>query len=352
MNSSCQVTADSQMMIIFFLLGCFLSIIGCLFNICSCILFIRTKSLFDTPYAIFIIALSIADILKLIAEYYLHLLFIYLQHPYFVCSFSWFLTMTSENSSYAFLCALGIERNIKVWTIDRHRLITRSRACWITIFIIIFVIIYNHPFLYWPLEFSYCYFRLFNHSIIYTCNNARYRFWNYSFTLTNLLFIENIGLNNIVLPLMIILTNISLIIGLRHRNSQRQHHFGVTKIDDSKEQSVIVYVFLSSIVFVLLTSPVGILGIWGIISQAEIPTNNLSVIFDLMEIVHHGSHFPILFLTSSMIRRKMFQTRLQRQRNVSCKRPLRSRSLVQTVQQKELFRTSSHPQTFSLMTDS
>ena len=352
MNSSCQVTADSQMIIIFFLLGCFLSVIGCLFNLVSCILFIRTKSLFKTPYAIFIIGLSIADILKLIAEYYLHLLVIYIQHPYFVCSFTWFLTITSENCSYAFLCALGIERNIKVWNIDRQWLITRSRACRIVLSIIIVVIIYNHPFLYWPLESSYCYFRLFDYSIIYTCNNARYQLLNYSFTLTNLLFLENIGLNSVILPLLIIATNVSLIIGLRHRNSQRRSQFGMTKLDDSKEHSVILYVFLSSIVFVLLTSPVGILGIWGMISQAEIPTNNLSLIFDLMEIIHHGSHFPILFLTSSMIRRQLFQTRLQRQKNISREYPNRPRCSSQIVQQKEYCPTPSHPQMLSLLTDS
>jgi hypothetical protein len=102
------MTADSKMIISFFLIGCFLSIIGCLLNLCSCILFSRTKSLFETPYAIFIIALSIADIMKLFAEYYIHFLFLYIQHPYVVCSITWFLTMTSENTSYAFLCALGI----------------------------------------------------------------------------------------------------------------------------------------------------------------------------------------------------------------------------------------------------
>ncbi len=107
MNSSCQVMADSKMVVSFFLIGCFLSVIGCLLNLYSCFIFFRTKSLFNTPYAIFIIALSIADIMKLIAEYYIHFLFVYIQHPYFVCSITWFLTMTSENSSYAFIIALG-----------------------------------------------------------------------------------------------------------------------------------------------------------------------------------------------------------------------------------------------------
>lgn len=307
MNSTCQVTADSTMIVTFFFIGGFLSIIGCLFNLYSCILFIRTKSLFNTPYAIFIIALSISDMIKLTAEYHLHLLFIYIKHPYFVCSLTWFLTMTSENSSYAFLCALGIERNIKVWTINRQWLITRSRACFITGLIVVVIIIYNHPFLYWPWQFSYCYFPLFDYSLIYICTNARYEIYGYSFTLTNLLFIENLGLNNIILPLMIIFINLILILGLKHRNSHRRNHFRTKKIEDTKDQSVILYMLLSSIVFVLLTSPIGILGVWGILSREEIPTNNLSIIFDLMEIIHHGSHFPILLLTSSMIRRKMFQ---------------------------------------------
>jgi hypothetical protein len=107
MNSSCQVMADSKMVVSFFLIGFLLSVIGCLLNLYSCFIFFRTKSLFNTPYAIFIIALSIADIMKLIAEYYIHFLFVYIQHPYFVCSITWFLTMTSENSSYAFIIALG-----------------------------------------------------------------------------------------------------------------------------------------------------------------------------------------------------------------------------------------------------
>ncbi len=114
MNSSCNVTADSKMIISFFVIGCFLSIIGCILNLCSCLLFIRTKSLFNTPYAIFIIALSISDIIKLIAEYYSHLLFVYIQHPYFVCSITWFLTIMSENLSYTFLCALGKNKNLLI----------------------------------------------------------------------------------------------------------------------------------------------------------------------------------------------------------------------------------------------
>ncbi len=122
MNSSCHVTADSEMILSFFILGFIFSIIGCILNFCSCLLFFRTKSLFNTPYAIFIIALSIADIIKLIAEYFIHLLFIYIQHPYFVCSITWFLTMTSENTSYAFLCALGNYKKIVVLLICQNLL--------------------------------------------------------------------------------------------------------------------------------------------------------------------------------------------------------------------------------------
>jgi hypothetical protein len=107
MNSSCYVTADTFMILSFFIIGSILAIIGCILNVCSCLIFSRSKSLYNTPFAIFIIALSISDIIKLVAEYFVHLLFIYIQHPYFVCSITWFLTMISENASYAFLCALG-----------------------------------------------------------------------------------------------------------------------------------------------------------------------------------------------------------------------------------------------------
>lgn len=247
----------------------------------------------------------------------------------------------------------GIERNIKVWTIDRRWLITRQRACLVSVFIVIVVIIYNHPFLYWPFEFSYCYFTLLNHSIIYSCNNAQYSVYGYPFSLTDLLFIENIGLNNIILPLVIILTDVILIIGLRRRHDQRRHQLGARKTIDSKERSVILYMLFSSIAFVLLTSPVGILGIWGILSRKEIPTNNLSLVFDLMEIVHHGSHFPILLLTSSMIRRKMFQTRLQRQKLISRKRTIRARqSYTKSSNPKESSLAPFHPHLITSTTDS
>jgi hypothetical protein len=114
MNSSCNETADSNVVLSFFIIGCLLTIIGSLLNLCSCLLFCRAKSLFNTPYSVFIIALSIADIVKLTAEYTVHILFFYIQHRYFVCSITWFLTMTSENTSYAFLCALGKYRLINL----------------------------------------------------------------------------------------------------------------------------------------------------------------------------------------------------------------------------------------------
>jgi hypothetical protein len=212
--------------------------------------------------------------------------------------------------------------------------------------IILVVIIYNHPFLYWPLKSSYCYFKLFNYSIIYTCNNAQYNIYGYSFSLTNLLFIENIGLNNILLPLIIILTNIVLIIGLRRRDYQRRHQLGTTKNDDSKERSVILYMLFSSITFVMLTSPIGILAIWEISYGKAIPTSNLSFVFDLMEIIHHCSHFPILLMTSSMIRRKIFQTRLQRQKLIT-RKPLAYRGF-----KKQTFLAPLHPRLINLTTAS
>jgi len=106
MNSSC-ADVDENLILLFFILGCILTITGTLLNLCSCLLFYRAKSLDKTPYGIFIIALSIADIIKLIAEYLVHVLYFYIEHRFFVCSISWFLTLTSENLSYLFLCALG-----------------------------------------------------------------------------------------------------------------------------------------------------------------------------------------------------------------------------------------------------
>jgi hypothetical protein len=107
MDASCYVSAGSNVILFFFIIGCILAIVGTGLNFCSCLLFCRSKSLRDTPYAVFIIALSIADIVKITAEYSVHILFFYIQHPYFACSITWFLTMASENASYMFLCALG-----------------------------------------------------------------------------------------------------------------------------------------------------------------------------------------------------------------------------------------------------
>jgi hypothetical protein len=110
MNSSCNVNVDKNIILSFFLIGCLLTIIGIFLNFCSCLLFCRAKSLNKTPYGIFIIGLSIADIIKLISEYLVHLFYFYIDHPYFVCSITWFLTMMSENLSYMFLCALGKDK--------------------------------------------------------------------------------------------------------------------------------------------------------------------------------------------------------------------------------------------------
>ncbi|CAF1198251.1 unnamed protein product [Rotaria sordida] len=331
MNSSCHVNANSTVILSFFIFGCLFTIIGTVLNLCLCLLFFRAKSLLNTPYAVFIIALSIADIVKLTAEYFIHILFFYIQHSYFVCSITWFLTMTSENTSYAFLCALGIERNLKVWTIDRRCLITRRHAYIITLLIILFVIIYDHPFLFFPYNVSYCFFKLFNQLILFSCDNAYYTAYGYKFSLINLLFIENIGLNNLILPIFIISTNISLIFGLRRRAYQRQHRLGRSKNYDWRERSVILYMFFSSLAFILLTSPIGILGVWATLHGQHIPTNNLALILDLLEIIHHCSHFPILLMTSSIIRKKtfhiLFQPRLSRQNSLTIARqPIRKHS--------------------------
>ncbi|CAF3756351.1 unnamed protein product [Rotaria sp. Silwood1] len=282
MNSSCHVNANSNVILSFFISGCLFTIIGIVLNFCLCLLFCRAKSLFHTPYAVFIIALSIADIIKLTAEYFLHILYFYIQHPYFVCSITWFLTMTSENTSYAFLCALGIERNLKVWTIDRRCLITRRHAYIITIMIVLFVIIYDHPFLFFPYDVSYCFFKLFNQLILFSLA-------------------------------------------------------GRSKTYDWRERSVILYMFLSSLTFIFLTSPIGILGVWATLHGQHIPTNNLALILDLLEMIHHCSHFPILLMTSSIIRIKtfqiFFQPRLSRQNSFNTSRgPIRKHFLSKTAQ--------------------
>ncbi|UJR29416.1 hypothetical protein I4U23_010628 [Adineta vaga] len=298
---------DEYLVLLFFILGGLLTIIGTLLNLCSCLLFYRAKSLDKTPYGIFIIALSIADIIKLIAEYIVHILYFFIDHRYLVCSITWFLTLSSENLSYLFLCALGIERNLKVWITDRRCIITRRRACLITIFLIIFVIIYDHPFLFLPYDVSYCFVKLSNYTILFSCDNAFYKSYGYTYSLTDLIFIESIGLNNFILPILIISTNIILIFGLRRRAYQRRHRLGTRKNNDWKEQSVILYVFLSSITFLCLTTPTGVLNALSAVYNQKMATNNLALILELMEILHHCSHFPILLMTSSVIRRKTLQ---------------------------------------------
>jgi hypothetical protein len=336
MNISGYVDASSNVVLSFFIIGCLLTIIGTVLNLCSCLLFCRAKSLHNTPYAVFIIALSIADIVKLTAEYSVHILFFYIQHPYFVCSITWFLTMTSENTSYMLLCALGIERNIKVWTTDRRCLITRRGALIITLVIILLVIMHDHLFLFLPYNVSYCFFKLYNQSILFSCDDAYYNAYGFTFALTSLLFIENIGLNNIILPVIIISTNVILIIGLRRRAYQRRYRLNTSKNDDWRERSVILYMLFSSIAFLILTSPAGILYAWSVKHGQRSPTNNLALILDLVEIVHHCSHFPILLMTSSIIRTKtfqlLFQPRVHRQNSFNSKkstRHARSRSSTQ-----------------------
>ena len=237
--------------------------------------------------------------------------------------------------------SLGIERNLKVWTTDRRCLMTRRHACIITLIIVIFVLIYNHPFLFWPSDVSFCFFNFFDQSILFSCDNAVYHAYGQRFSLTNLLFIENIGLNNFLLPVTIIGTNIVLICGLKQRSYQRRHRLGTSKSDDWRERSVILYMLLSSISFILLTSPVGILGAWAMMRGQRIPTNNLALILDLMEIIHHCSHFPLLLMTSSIIRTKtfqiLFQPRLKRQNSASSRPSLRPRVLSQSSYQHEAF---------------
>ena len=223
---------------------------------------------------------------------------------------------------------------MKVWSTERRTLMSRRTACLTTICILILVIIYNHPFLFWPYDVSYCYFDIQKRKILFSCDNALYNAYGIRFSLSNLLFIENIGLNNFVLPLIIIATNITLMIGLRRRSYQRRTRFGTYKNDDWKERSVILYMLLSSIAFLLLTSPIGILGALATFQGEQIPTNNLSILLDLMEIIHHCSHFPILLMTSSIIRAKtlqiLFHPHMKRDNSVvtrsSMKRRVTSRS--------------------------
>jgi hypothetical protein len=186
-------------------------------------------------------------------------------------------------------------------------LITRRRACIITVCLIIFVIIYDHPFLFLPYHVSYCFVKFYNSSILFSCDNAYYKSYGYRYSLTDLIFIESIGLNNFILPILIISTNIILIFGLRRRAYQRRHRLGAQKSNDWREQSVILYVFLSSITFIILTAPTGILNAWSAVHNQKMATNNVALILELMEILHHCSHFPILLMTSSVIRTKTLQ---------------------------------------------
>jgi len=132
-------------------------------------------------------------------------------------------------------------------------------------------------------------------------------------------------------------TNIVLIFGLRRRAYQRRHHLGTRKNDDWRERSVILYMLLSSITFIFLTAPVGILGAWAAVHDQRIPTNNLALVLDLMEIVHHCSHFPILLMTSSIIRTKtfqiIFQPRAPRQNSFNLRTPTRQSGLSQSSSQ-------------------
>jgi hypothetical protein len=107
---------------------------------------------------------------------------------------------------------------------------------------------------------------------------------------------------------LIISINITLIFGLRRRAYRRRHRLGRReKNNDWREQSVILYVFLSSIAFILLTAPIGIFNAWSTVHNQRMATNNLTLILELMEILHHCSHFPILLMTSSVIRSKTLE---------------------------------------------
>ena len=201
----------------------------------------------------------------------------------------------------------GIERNLKVWITDRRCVITRRRAWIITLIILLFVLIHDHPFLLIPHNPSYCYYQLYNHSILFSCDNADYQFYGHRFSLTDLIFIESVGLNNLILPIVIMSTNVILIFGLRRRAYERRHRLGTRKQDDWRERSVILYVLLSSVTFLFLTAPTGIINAWSAMYNHKMATNNTALMLELLEILHHCSHFPILLMTSSVIRAKTFQ---------------------------------------------
>jgi hypothetical protein len=159
--------------------------------------------------------------------------------------------------------------------------------------------------------------------------------------LNNLIFIENIGLNNMFLPILIMSTNIILMIGLRRRAYQRRHRLGTRKHDDWRERSVVLYMLFSCITFLILTTPVGILGAWAALHKQKIPTNNLALILDLMEIMHHCTHFPILLMTSSIIRTKtyqiLFQPRIPRQNSLNSRHLTQPRIHSQVSSQQSAY---------------
>ena len=128
-------------------------------------------------------------------EYVVHILYFYIEHPYFVCSITWFLTMTSENLSYLFLCALGIERSLKVWVVDRRR------AILIACLLIFSVFIHDHFFLFPP-----------------SCDNAFYRSYRSTYSLADL-----------ILPVGTVLINILLIFGLKRRSHKRRRCLSVLR---------------------------------------------------------------------------------------------------------------------------
>lgn len=225
-------------------------------------------------------------------------------------------------------------------------MITRQRACLIAFLILVLVILYNHPFLFIPSDVLYCYLRIFNRTYLFSCNEAHYQSYGYNYKLSDLLAIENFGLNNVVLPLIIISTNIVLIIGLRRRTHQRRHRFGPRKPDDWRERSVILYMLLSSLSFLFLTAPVGLLFVWEALRGRRVLPNNLQIIFDLMEILHHCSHFPILLMTSSIIRTKtyqiLFQPRISRQNSLATRNLVRKRPPSQPSSQQGTNSSKSH----------
>jgi hypothetical protein len=182
---------------------------------------------------------------------------------------------------------------------------------------------------------------LYNYVILFSCDNAYYKSYGYKYSLTDLIFLESIGLNNLILPILIISTNIILIFGLKRRAYQRRHRLGTQKHDDWKERSVILYMLFSSLTFVILTTPVGILNAWSAVYAQKMATNNLGLILDLMEIVHHCSHFPILLMTSSIIRKKTFQIlfhpRRSKRNSSSSRQSIRRRVYSNSSSQQEAY---------------